>query len=99
MHDLKRVYLPQHLAKHDRPEGSKVAECWLVVPDSVFDRRHQACRSPRVARREEGNLVATAHQFLGEGMDDPLSTAVAGGGHGLERGRDLRDTHATILQS
>src|SRR4051794_26459550 len=27
-------------------------------------------------------------------MDDPLSTAVAGGGHCLERGRDLRDTHA-----
>jgi hypothetical protein len=52
MDDLKAVYLPQHLAKHDWPEGSKVAECWLVVPDSLFDRRHQACRSPRLARRE-----------------------------------------------
>src|SRR5712691_10699718 len=53
--------------------------------------RHQLGPGPRIPAREEGDLMSSADELLGEIGDDALGASVERRGHALVQRRDLGD--------
>ena len=76
----------------DRVGRDPVADI-RVEPECARPRGVELGRGFGVARGKQGDVMAEFDQRLGQRIDDALGAAVELGGHGLEQGRDLGNTH------
>src|SRR4051794_27659332 len=96
MNHVELAELLGQVSEGDGPEGREVLVGRLAVPQGPIDDRDQARGSPRIARGEERDVVATADQLVGQGGYYSLGAAVTCRGHRLKWWSDLRDSHRIV---
>ena len=81
-----------HAIEHQHVIGNRIADAG-VEPQRLGHAGHEIGRRDRIAAREQRDLMAERHQFLGQVGDDPLGAAIKPWRNAFHQRRDLRDFH------
>ncbi len=97
MDDVELGGAAAHLLQHRQMGRRRRDQAGRVAAQGAFAHRHQPRAGLRIGAGEQGDLMAPAHQLLGQEGDDPFRTAISRRRHRFEQGRNLSNSHSKAI--